>query len=418
MRHTRWLALLLAGVGPLAGASPANAQRAAPKKTYIHFQTEGDLSRILSDKLLEQRLRMELFERFRNNKAFPFKFDKLDPKHFQDPRWKQEVEKVLNGSQKEHPFKPDEVERLKKLWNQAATHPGTGKVPDPKKDHDPPVHPKGILKQGALPAAPPPPAPEPVATGPGIQEKLAEWAREVAENFEHTRFGEQLRNSEEWQEIMRGWEGILAESGAGKFRLPGDGLGQFGERLRLQDWDLALPDLGRLKLPTPSLPRPELNLDLPHLDLGGPSLGGGLPDVGAVGVAAGQGLLWAVLAALVAVLLWRLGARAAWQRRGAPAGWQLGPWPVDPAHIATRADLVRAFEYLALLRLGPGARAWNHCEIAGQLGGRDSARGHAAGELASLYEQARYAPDDEPLAPADLDAARRNLCLLAGVATA
>jgi hypothetical protein len=38
--------------------------------------------------------------------------------------------------------------------------------------------------------------------------------------------------------------------------------------------------------------------------------------------------------------------------------------------------------------------------------------------LAALYEQARYAPGDEPLAARDLDSARRNLSLLAGVATA
>jgi hypothetical protein len=91
--------------------------------------------------------------------------------------------------------------------------------------------------------------------------------------------------------------------------------------------------------------------------------------------------------------------------------------------VATRQDLVRAFEYLALLVLGPAARACHHLDLAALLGERapvlnpDVRRG-AASALARLYEQARYAPGDEPLGEDDLAAARRDLCLLAGVAAA
>jgi hypothetical protein len=35
--------------------------------------------------------------------------------------------------------------------------------------------------------------------------------------------------------------------------------------------------------------------------------------------------------------------------------------------------------------------------------------------LAGLYEQARYAPPEQPLPPADIDTARDDLRLLAGV---
>jgi hypothetical protein len=38
--------------------------------------------------------------------------------------------------------------------------------------------------------------------------------------------------------------------------------------------------------------------------------------------------------------------------------------------------------------------------------------------LARLYERARYAPEAEPLTQQDLATARRDLCMLAGVATA
>jgi hypothetical protein len=85
--------------------------------------------------------------------------------------------------------------------------------------------------------------------------------------------------------------------------------------------------------------------------------------------------------------------------------------------VRTRDELVRAFEYLALLRLGPAARHRNHREIAADLGA-GGPRSAAAERLAGLYEQARYAPPDEVLPDADLAAARADLCLLAGVAAA
>jgi len=104
-------------------------------------------------------------------------------------------------------------------------------------------------------------------------------------------------------------------------------------------------------------------------------------------------------------------------RRG-DDGWRLGPWPVRPEAVRTRDELVRAFEYLALLLLGPAARTRNHEEIAAGLGEQDVSRRAAAERLAGLYEQARYAPPDEVLPDTDLAAARADLSLLAGVAAA
>jgi hypothetical protein len=129
---------------------------------------------------------------------------------------------------------------------------------------------------------------------------------------------------------------------------------------------------------------------------------------------------------LFAFLLWRMrGQPSEAQAEGGP-GWRLGPWPVNPATVATREDLVRAFEYLSLLRLGREARAWNHRAIAERLGGAQTAYSTAPGddfqrtaeELAGLYEHARYAPAHEPLPDRALVQARRDLCLLAGVSSA
>jgi hypothetical protein len=129
---------------------------------------------------------------------------------------------------------------------------------------------------------------------------------------------------------------------------------------------------------------------------------------------------WVLFAATMAIIGWNLMTR----RRGAgdrPGdGEVLGPWPVAPSAVASRDDLVRAFEYLALLRLGAVGRTSNHLAVASLLNEAESdhSRRAAAGELARLYERARYQPQPAALADADLAAARRDLALLAGVGSA
>jgi hypothetical protein len=82
--------------------------------------------------------------------------------------------------------------------------------------------------------------------------------------------------------------------------------------------------------------------------------------------------------------------------------------------------VVRAFEYLAVLRLGAPGRTSNHREVAARLAesGGDASQKDAVDELARLYERARYVPDPAPFAEAELAAARADLTLLAGVAAA
>ena len=89
-----------------------------------------------------------------------------------------------------------------------------------------------------------------------------------------------------------------------------------------------------------------------------------------------------------------------------------------PDQVSTRGDLVRAFEHLALLCLGRDARTHHHLDLATRIGQQPSLdqdrRKEAARDLALLYEQARYTPDDEHLADEDLRRARRELSYLAG----
>jgi hypothetical protein len=141
------------------------------------------------------------------------------------------------------------------------------------------------------------------------------------------------------------------------------------------------------------------------------------PGTGSFG--AGTVLLAALLLAAGAFLLWRLARNRTPVAVLAGTGWRLGPWPVHPADVQSRADLVRAFDHLSLLLLGSAARTWNHAEVAQRLSLAPeqavSERQQAVGELASLYERARYAPEAEPFPAEALAAARHDLCLLAGV---
>lgn len=113
----------------------------------------------------------------------------------------------------------------------------------------------------------------------------------------------------------------------------------------------------------------------------------------------------------------RTGARAG---LAGTAGWRLGAWPVDPSRLENAQQLIRDFEHLSLLRLGLESRTWNHRAIATRLaveGANAPEIDQAATHLATLYERARYAPGRQELDAADVAAARRELTLLAGVAT-
>jgi hypothetical protein len=141
------------------------------------------------------------------------------------------------------------------------------------------------------------------------------------------------------------------------------------------------------------------------------------PDVGVNPGSLWDLVVWVVLFAVLGLAAWRLRAWHQAQRSAAAAAWQPGPWPIAPGAIATREQLIQAFEYLSLLRFGRAAFTWNHLEIAGHLAeGADSAA--AAQRLAALYEQARYAPLDGPMTAAELAVARRDLCYLAGAPAA
>lgn len=160
-----------------------------------------------------------------------------------------------------------------------------------------------------------------------------------------------------------------------------------------------------------------------------PGLGvpwGGLPSFGLPqfsmptggGPDSGSSLIWLVIAAVSAQVLWfvyhkRKQSRAALARAEAQKSW-----PVTPSSVASREDLIKAFEFLSVSKLGLESRTWNHLDIAAALGEPGRQQRDAADRLAAIYEQARYAPEVDPLPDDSLADARRALSLLAGVSPA
>lgn len=159
-------------------------------------------------------------------------------------------------------------------------------------------------------------------------------------------------------------------------------------------WSASMPEWSPPNAPSPSIPAG--GFDLPTGD-------GAIPLLVLVAIAAAVYLASRYLPGFV---------------RGESGGAiDLGrkPWPVNPAGVADRAALVKAFEYLSVLLCGDAARVWNHRTIAAALRAKVVGADGVAEELAGLYELARYTPATEPFPESALAAARRCLCHLAGV---
>lgn len=181
-----------------------------------------------------------------------------------------------------------------------------------------------------------------------------------------------------------------------------------------------LKGLGLEKIPWPSLGA----LKLPDLRSGATSSWSGAPNVDVPTVnPRGVGGVAVAATVLALALAWLLGRREAGSGRRRSRGrdgrpFKLGAWPVRPAQVTTPEDVIKSFEYVSVLRLGPSARTWNHRAIADRLGAQRPETGRAADELADRYEDARYAAEPAPLSPADVAAVRRHLVLVAGEARA
>lgn len=261
-----------------------------------------------------------------------------------------------------------------------------GKLPTPPRDGS----------QFAPPAIEPP------------SDRMRDWLKDTLEQLESSRWGEQLRNTPGWQKLLADMDAPGAFASMRKhLNGPSNWLPTWRPKM---DWrfnlrDLHLPRIGRLRLPFRLPGLPTARLGIPHI---------GMPSIGAPALPTNgfdwlQVVGWAALVGM-AVYLLRTSLRPG--GRAGHRGLALGPWPVSPASVTTRRQLVQAFDYLALLVLGMKVESWNHRQIAAGLAEKNGAAPEAAVRLAGLYELARYTEGPETLPERDRDLARQDLLLL------
>jgi hypothetical protein len=268
-------------------------------------------------------------------------------------------------------------------------------MPIPSKDGPPEVRPPDPPRLAPLPPSPPIPP-----------ETTTEWFRKQADAWAGS-FVKGIGSLD--NETLKGFVEALHRNGVmpGKLEIP-DWLKNSASGLpnTLKGW---LPEMG---------PPPQLG----NISFGNWSVG--TPDMPTLPSAESAGKSFGFLFLL---LLLGLAAWVLWQTRGlgtfgptTEESRRLGPWPVSPDRVATRGELVLAFEYLARKILGLPAETCHHHEVARQLAQRaaTSQQQDAAADLATLYEQARYTPPAETLSPEELARARQALRLLAPVARA
>jgi hypothetical protein len=401
----------------------------APRRQYADVPFQGNLELSLKQRLEQIRDLSELFEELKKHPEL------FDPKKLEKGDWKNPEFLQKHGPKLLDMFKgmglvdkegeglklnEDKLKGLKEdLQKQIEKMKGAGapdQLPNPNPevpDGNPPPPPF----QGKLPPLPDGKLPEAPGWDGDEEGRMADFFKDWMLKMEESKFGDLFRNSPAFQDglkelvdSVRKGEGEMWQPGAGfadnfaKWSNPGD-LGWFKNTFTMFD-KLSLPNLR-----PPGFSPPKFGGWAPNVPAPGPWAAG--PAIGGSGF--GMVVLWVGVGVVILVLLWKLlpHLRVAAQER-TQAGWRLGPWPVDPHRVATRAEVVKAFEFLSLLRFGLDVRTWNHRDIAQALGSAAGDR-PAAQELAQVYELARYTPDDERLPEASLAAARRDLCFLAGM---
>lgn len=423
MTHRLIPVLLLLGLA-LAATGMAQAQSRRPS----HIPIDGGVNPEDADLFLRHRLNNaqtvgELEKLARDILRNPEKYKLSEEERRRllrggvnpnDPEMQRTLERLLQGEGGAS-IPPEQLERWREALGRmregpeggpATTTPSSpepGPAPQPPTPPDSPeLPPRGRPAPGSGDSEPPPRLAGP--SGPaGEPDAWSDRLRRLGEKLSQTPLAESSALRRMVLNMERvGPAGTDSDSDWARRRDALTGrLSALGDRLAETRWPRLNGRIGRdLRMPrlaSPSVGMPSVSV--PESD-----------DVGnAVLVVVGLGL-FGLLLAVVARARGRMRVLQAERAR-------LGPWPVRPEAVATREELVRAFDYLALLLLGPAAKAWNHRDVAVHLG-RSPDRRLAADRLAGLYERARYAPPEEPLPEPELAAARGDLRFLAGAAAA
>jgi hypothetical protein len=420
-------ALLVLGDGPQAMAQPQKPYANRPK--YPEIPVNGDVEKILEGWFQEieneQQFNEKLKEWIKKYQDKEFKLNPEDVKNIdlKNPLIQKKIKDLLDQpGLKNLPLQPGEKEKIKDFLK--TIEDPTPEPPDPIKGNGPdpgePPTPPGPLPGGTSSTVEPPKPGELPVTDPGeSDDPLKDDFDGILEWLEHSELGKMLMESDEFRNFILN-EGLFpSDLVENPFDLDSEGLASWLGKIPNMEMKNALPSLssfGLDKISSPKMPK----FKMPMTGFGG--IGGPVsPGMPGAGLSAGGAVVVVLLLLGVGVVVTLLLMSTRWMTAGRARNWHPGPWPVNPAGVTTRGDLVKAFEYLALLLLGRQAEHFNHRTIADQLSAQPESateRQQAADQLAQMYEQARYAPAEETLTPDDLQRARHNLCSLAGAAKA
>ncbi len=395
----------------------------------LHGPTEGQFADFLKQRDPNREL-TEAFDKYREIAADPAKY--FNPKQIEelkklglldeggkapdwsDPRAPKFLERLLENQERLKDRFPEfergggltadpkVLEGFQRALEEAKD--GKGLPSAPEQTRSPITAP--TTAGNAEPITPAAPIEPPAASAPANQEGMRQTLHTIVEQLRETPLGESSTLRRLGRQLSHSMlNGETQGDGAGTNWL--EKLPRLPESFSLRRW----------------LPHGLPSFRGPSWAHGGPPAAGGPNIVGIDTPGSGNVLIivWLIVGAVLVMLIWKLRASLRSRVADSSSSWQLGPWPVNPAEVTTRQDIVRAFEYLSLMLLGSAAKTWNHHEIATRLGLQQADtvnRQLAAQHLAALYEQARYAPAAESLLEEELLAARRELCLLAGVASA
>jgi hypothetical protein len=379
---------------------------------YVPIPFQGNFETLFKERLQGAKDNLPFRDLLNRLKQNPNRYD-LDSsllKHLDDPALKETLKGIMEKHPRGREFTPSELEPLKKaLKNITAAAGGTSSAPPVRNDI-------GDVPLSNAPRQGPAQFPKPRS------QTVDRWLRDLARDAENTPLGDWLQNSPAFQKGLGDLRTLVNLEKSPYL----SGLVNLPEHLRIPDklnlgvgdgiikglQNITLPEMPHVNLPNVNLP----HINLPHISLGRWNLPAApLPNLGGSGGARfGEALLWTAVVVALVILVWHIAKNHGQRGQRLSSVAILGPWPVDPAEVATRQQLIMAFDYLALLLLGMQARTWNHRAIASRIG---TATHHAdaALELALLYERARYTVGADPLSAGDQAIVRRDLVLLAGV---
>lgn len=388
-----WALLAIQAVG--TGQTPSRDRPIRSNRVYVDFGIEPDYVTKLQERLKQESDLGPLKDLVKQVLADP-KLLTLDPSKFKEMKFdeKPELRKAVED------WARNDRSLQESLRNWIKNHP-----PDPKNPEEKQLQQQlqRILERTAQ-GEPGDEGPLPIeARNRGTQSRpqedpLAKFMK-VAERTELRKW---LDDSPAWQRAFEDLRGSLEQPG-----LQGAQAGDWTSKLLAPEggaWKIADGTLDRLRnLPKPNfdrLPWPRNfsgigNIPMPNVDSPGmPSVGGpSLPSLS-------TGASWILLILIVAVVGWRLLRWKGHRKHPAAPHSEFGPWPVPPEVVATNADLIRAFDYLALRTLGLPVKSWNHLAIANRWIQHAPDCAEAAAALAQVYEIARYTsgPDELPAA--------------------